>query len=65
MVRREFAMSAGYDDLNSKVSSHGQQPRIWPRTVKTGCGVFRCLPAVLDQRSTVKRSGPMEIARLT
>jgi hypothetical protein len=32
---------SGSDVLNSKAISDEQPPRSWPRTVKTGCGVFR------------------------
>jgi hypothetical protein len=39
--RRQFDTSKGYQGFNSKASSDVQPPRIGPRTVKTGCGVFR------------------------
>jgi outer membrane protein assembly factor BamB len=45
--RRKFDTSAGDHDLNSKASSDVQPPRRQPRTVKTGCGVYRFSPAQL------------------
>jgi hypothetical protein len=43
--RREFAIGASCDDLNSKARSDVQPPRSRPRTVKSVCGVFYLPPA--------------------